>query len=581
MLRRPQVLRTVVCAAVLLAAAALLPAQGVAARLKTRSVSGGVVVRLVGAKPHAVRYTLGGHTIVRARLAPYRLSLSGVRRASRGSAAESVVKLIARNSRTGARLAVIALQRIGRVSQPSGKSKPSVSFTSTPAASTTATTAKFSFTSKNAASTACSLDGSVFANCSSPVAFNGLALGKHALTVVVTNPSGVDKADASWTVVAPPVAILPPPPPVTVLPPPTPPSGSQITTAPVTPPSSYAIPASAVTVSDSAQLKQALGSTAKDIVVADGVYDSTSPFVNVNGQRIYAQHLGGAVFKAGFVMGGNWGPGHGVLQGLTFDVSDSSKVIEGSIVHVWGTGAGSQVLDTTFNGHGVISSGLLARQVEGLVVRRVVARNFRDWGVAVDTNVASYNPTTQPVLEDIDSANVTWPVPRASNGTAEACVWVGVTATVRRIKARNCAWEGLWVGSGTRNSVFEDLDLNDVGIGVYIEHFASNSTFRRIHAGPNVDRGATCEWADPAWGSRAACTDNVFEYSYFNTRIFGVYLDEGTTRTTVRHSVFVNQGCGAIGNYAGVGNLWDLSGNDYTGMRSGAVPVYTHHLYSC
>ena len=86
---------------------------------------------------------------------------------------------------------------------------------------------------------------------------------------------------------------------------------------------------------------------------------------------------------------------------------------------------------------------------------------------------------------------------------------MGVTAIVRRVKARNCAWEGLWVGSGTRNSVFEDLDLNDVGIGVYIEHFASNSTFRRIHAGPNVDRGRTCEWADPAWGSRAACTDNV------------------------------------------------------------------------
>ena len=87
MLRRPQVLRTVVCAAVLLATAALLPAQGVAARLKARPVSGGVVVHLVGAKPHAVRYTLGGRTIARARLAPYSLSLSGVRPASRGSAA--------------------------------------------------------------------------------------------------------------------------------------------------------------------------------------------------------------------------------------------------------------------------------------------------------------------------------------------------------------------------------------------------------------------------------------------------------------------------------------------------------------
>ena len=45
--------------------------------------------------------------------------------------------------------------------------------------------------------------------------------------------------------------------------------------------------------------------------------------------------------------------------------------------------------------------------------------------------------------------------------------------------------------------------------------------------------------------------------------MIGVYLDQGTTRTTVRNSTFANQRCGAIGNYAGVGNLWDTTGNDY------------------
>ena len=229
----------------------------------------------------------------------------------------------------------------------------------------------------------------------------------------------------------------------------------------------------------------------------------------------------------------------------------------------------------------MISSGIMARQVEGVVIRRVVARDFRDWGVIVDPDQPSYTPVTPPLLEDVDSANVTWPTPRASNGTAEACVWVGVKAVVRRLKARNCAWEGLWVGTGTRDSVFEDLDLNDVGIGVYVEHFAANTTFRRIHAGPNVDRGLTCEWADPAWGSRAACSDNVIENSYFDTRVIGVYLDQGTIRTTVRNSTFVHQRCGAIGNYAGVGNLWDTTGNDYGSIAAGAVAVYTHHLYSC
>ena len=142
----------------------------------------------------------------------------------------------------------------------------------------------------------------------------------------------------------------------------------------MTPPSAYTTPPTAITVYSSAQLKQALDSSAPDIVVADGLYDNTGPFVNADGQHVYAQHLGGAVFKAGFVMGGNWGPGNGLLQGLAFDVSDPSKVLNGSIVHVWGTGAGTQVLDTTFEGNHVISPGLMARQVEGLVVRRVVAR---------------------------------------------------------------------------------------------------------------------------------------------------------------------------------------------------------------
>jgi len=482
-------------------------------------------------------------------------------------AGEAAAKLRARlHARRHRRLAVLSLRRVPRPARPTKSSRPSVAFTSVPSSPTTARNATLAFTARRATSIRCSLDGAAFVSCSSPVSFSGLALGTHTLTVLAANAAGVATAVASWAVVAPPPA---PPPPIGVMP------------APVVPPSPYQPPATAVTVYDSAQLNQALASSAIDIVVADGVYDNSGPFLNPNGDRIYAQHLGGAIFRAGLVMGGSWGPGHGLLRGLTFDVSDPSKVLQGSIVHVWGTGSGTQILDTTFEGNHVISSGLMARQVEGLVVRRVVARDFLDWGLIVDPNQSGYTPAIPPVLEDVDAANVSWPTPRASNGTSEACVWVGVKAVVHRLKARNCAWEGFWVGSGTRDSVFEDLDLNDTGIGIYVEHFATRSTFRRIHAGPNVDRGATCEWADPAWGGVPACTDDVFENSTFDTRVLGVYLDQGTTRTTVRNSVFLHQRCGAIGNYQGVGNLWDTSGNDYSGILPGAVPIYTHHLYSC
>jgi hypothetical protein len=73
----------------------------------------------------------------------------------------------------------------------------------------------------------------------------------------------------------------------------------------------------------------------------------------------------------------------------------------------------------------------------------------------------------------------------------------------------------------------------------------------------------------------------VFEDSTFDTRLVGVYLDEGTAHTTVRRSVFVHQRCGAIGDYAGVGNLWDTLGNDYSRIAAGAVPVWRDHLYAC
>lgn len=346
------------------------------------------------------------------------------------------------------------------------------------------------------------------------------------------------------------------------------------------PPSSYAVPPGATTVSTSAGLVEALTRPEpKDIVLADGSYDNAGPFVDGSGHRVYAQHLGRALLSTGFVIDGS--SGGAVLRGLSFDVDEPGKTFGGAIVNVHGSGEDNQLLDLTLDGHGVLSAGIFVRQAEGLLAQRIVARNFRDWGLLVDPNDASLHPASPPTIEDVSSANVSRPVPRSSNGTSEACVWLGVTATVRRVKTRNCGWEGLWVGSGTRESVFEDLDIDDSGIGIYVEHFADHSTFRRVHVGPNVDRGATCEWDDPAWGSRPACTDNVFEDSTFDTRVVGVYLDEGTAHTTVRRSVFLHQRCAAIGDYAGVGNLWDTSGNDYSRIAAGAVPVWTEHLYRC
>jgi len=41
----------------------------------------------------------------------------------------------------------------------------------------------------------------------------------------------------------------------------------------------------------------------------------------------------------------------------------------------------------------------------------------------------------------------------------------------------------------------------------------------------------------------------------------------------VRNSIFAGQCWAAIVNYKGVNNLYDTTGNDYSRLRAGAVPV--------
>jgi hypothetical protein len=356
------------------------------------------------------------------------------------------------------------------------------------------------------------------------------------------------------------------------------PPASRVATPPARP-RKYSLPRKAIWVSNEAQLRRALArNRSRDIVLRNGFYGGSKPYLNPGGDRLYAQALGKAVLGAGLSMGGRVGPGGGLVRGVAFDVSDPARTLDNSIIHVWGTGTNTRILDVTVDGHLSVAAGIEARQVEGLVIQRVIARSFKSYGVFVDTNVRDQVVARPPLLEDITAAYVRWSPPLSSNGTAEACLWVGNTAVVRRVRLSSCAWEGLWVGTAATNALFEDIRVLNEGIGVYLEHFVHSSTFRRLQIGPNVYRGLTCEWADPVWGSQPACVNNVIEQSRFETQGVGVYLDEGTTNTTVRTSTFIGQCWAAIGNFKGIGNLSDTSGNDYSKLRAGAVAVSTSHL---
>ncbi len=356
------------------------------------------------------------------------------------------------------------------------------------------------------------------------------------------------------------------------------PSPSGLGAAPPSPPAAYVVPADAVPVSTPAQLQEELAKPGPhDIVLADGSYSSPTAFHDRNGDHLYAAHLGRAVLHAGITLAGNYGSPGGSVQGLSFDVSDPAAVDDNAIVDVWGAmGADASVQDTTLDGHGVVGYGIDVSNPEGFVARRVVARNFTSDGISVDSYPDKVTFAQAPSLSDIDVANVARPTPRSSNGTSEACVWLGTQVTLSRAKLRNCAWAGLWTGFDSVGALYSDVDVDGTPVGVYLEHFTSGSTFRNVHVGPGVRTGFVAEWADPAWSSRPASVDNVIENSLIESSHVGVYLDQGTTHTTVRDTTFRGQAGAAIVDYLGVDNAY--SGNDYAGILPGAVAVSTSHL---
>ena len=341
-------------------------------------------------------------------------------------------------------------------------------------------------------------------------------------------------------------------------------------------PAPYKVPRQALRVFSSAGLAAALSNGRRDtIVLAPGIYDSSEEFADQEGDRIYASRLGRAVLRAGIVLCGNNGPPGALIRGLNFSVSDPRKTLHGDVVHVWGSASGARVLDTRIDGHGVIDAGLVVHQPARFVARRVVARRFLSYGIVVDPNDVDYTTTSPYSLRDLTIARVSRKVAGSSNGTAEACLWLGSRGAVQRVSVHDCAISGIWTGTAMKSSRVEDATITRSRVGIYIEHFTTGTTFRRLHFGAGVTRGVNAEWANRAQGGRPASVDNVIEDAYFGTSHVGVYLDQGTTRTLIRRSVFVGQDWAGIGDFLGVGNQY--YDNNFDGLAPGAVAVSYEH----
>jgi hypothetical protein len=331
-----------------------------------------------------------------------------------------------------------------------------------------------------------------------------------------------------------------------------------------------------VRVSSSAGLASALADRRREaIVLAPGIYDNPRPFADRDGDQIYASRLGRSVLRAGIALGANSGPAGALIRGVRFSVTDPRKTLHGSIVHVWGSAAHASVLDTWLDGRAVVDAGLVVRQPEGFSARRIVATGFRSYGVVVDPNDMHYQARRPFTLQDLSVSRVARRVPGSSDGTAEACLWLGSRGIVRRVSVRRCGVTGVWTGTATRHSRIEDAVVDRTPVGIYIEHFTTGTIFRRLRIGPSVSRGVNAEWANPALGGRPASVDSLIEDGYLHTTHVGIYLDQGTTRTVIRRCTFVGQAWAAIGDYRGIDNRYVE--NDFKGIARTAVPVSYEH----
>jgi RNA polymerase sigma factor (sigma-70 family) len=121
----------------------------------------------------------------------------------------------------GHTFSVRATDRAGNVGKPASvawlfvppdTTPPTVTIASTPSASTTETSASFTFTASETGVTfECSLDAGAYAGCTSPAAYQALGVGGHTFAVRGRDQAGNigQPASFAWSIVAPP----PPPPP--------------------------------------------------------------------------------------------------------------------------------------------------------------------------------------------------------------------------------------------------------------------------------------------------------------------------------------------------------------------------------
>ena len=395
----------------------------------------------------------------------------------------------------------------------------------------------------------------------------------------------------------------PPPPASPPAPPPSPPPGSGYATPP-TAPQPYTLPANAVHVNNTADfIKQFTSSSAKDIVLENGIYDNPAPVMAAAPHRIWAAQLGGARLRFGLAFESNFSSAGAAVHGLTFDITNPATTSSSAVIRIaQAPNTNVTIEDVTINGNRSVNAGIQAFNSSGLIVRRCAVSDVFDAGILLQGygNVAyTYVPNQTPLIEDCDVKNVYRDQRGSNNGKSEACMWIGVTVTVRRVRLQNCGWMGLWTGSNANNARFSDLTILDTDKGIYVEHWTRNTIFERFQIGPltgtagsagiHTRLGIITEWADPAYTglnpvpgeSLAASHSNTIQNGFISSYLAGVFTDDAEG-TTVAGVTFANQRFTGISEFRNdktkYDTIWQNQGNNFSGMTSGATQYTRYHI---
>lgn len=393
-------------------------------------------------------------------------------------------------------------------------------------------------------------------------------------------------------------------------------SWEAVSIAPPKGPQPYQVSATAIQVSSTAEfIRLFTSSTATDIVLSDGLYDNASPVKAGAAHRVWAEHVGDARLSFGLEFDSNQsGPGAAV-HGLVFDIKnrsagardgpiDDPEVGRAAIRIANPTNTGVKVENVTIYGNRALEAGIKVYNADGLVIRRCVVSDVTDYGIfvhAFSDGVYTVTPRVPPVIEDCTIKGVYRNARASNNGKSEACLWVGMKATVARVNMRNCGWMGLWTGGNTNNATFSDLMIEDTDIGIYIEHWTRNSTFERFLIGPltglagpagfKTRIGIVTEWSDPSYSglnpvpgqSLAASHDNTFRDGTINSSVTGIFTDDAEN-TSVSNIRFLNQRFSGISEFrnarAGYNTVWQNPGNDFSSISNGAEPYNRQHINS-